>query len=230
MSIADKLATIAANEQRVYDAGKEAQEQAFWDAYQDGGNRVTYANAFSGDGWANAIFKPRYNMAPNSAYMMFRFCTIQGDLVNILQELGVTIDFSNSTNFGYTFSYAMGITRIGIINTTSSNSLSSTFQYARALKTIDKLVLRTKGDQTFSSVFDSDGSLQNITIEGVIGNNISFGDSPLLTHDSLVNIISCLQDITGTSNTRTLTLGATNLAKLTDTEKAVATGKGWTLA
>lgn len=29
---------------------------------------------------------------------------------------------------------------------------------------------------------------------------------------------------------KTLTLGATNLAKLTDEQKAVATNKGWTLA
>jgi hypothetical protein len=32
------------------------------------------------------------------------------------------------------------------------------------------------------------------------------------------------------TTTKTLTLGATNLAKLTDEEKAIATNKGWTLA
>jgi hypothetical protein len=33
-----------------------------------------------------------------------------------------------------------------------------------------------------------------------------------------------------TGETKTLTLGATNLAKLTNEEKAIATQKGWTLA
>jgi hypothetical protein len=32
------------------------------------------------------------------------------------------------------------------------------------------------------------------------------------------------------TTTKTLTLGSTNLAKLTDEEKAIATNKGWTLA
>ena len=53
-----------------------------------------------------------------------------------------------------------------------------------------------------------------------------------LTHDSLMSIINCLKDYsdyTGTTNW-VCTLGATNLAKLTDAEKAIATENGWTLA
>lgn len=47
-----------------------------------------------------------------------------------------------------------------------------------------------------------------------------------LTHDSLMNVINGLVEVSG----QTLTLGSANLAKLTDEEKAIATGKGWTLA
>lgn len=230
MSVADKLATIAANEQRVYDAGKEAQEQAFWDAYQNKGKRTDYQNAFAGNGWTNETFKPRYNIAPRYLYCTFRGTGLSGDLVTLLQGLGVTLDSSNATDLGFMFTYAAKITRVGAINTTSSGGLTYLFNGMTLLVTIDKLILRPAGDQTFNSTFGSCNALQDITIEGVIGNDISFGNSPLLTHDSLINIISCLQDITGTANTRTLTLGATNLAKLTDAEKAVATGKGWTLA
>ena len=39
--------------------------------------------------------------------------------------------------------------------------------------------------------------------------------------------INGLQTVT---STRTLTLGETNLAKLTEAEKQIATDKGWTLA
>ena len=40
-------------------------------------------------------------------------------------------------------------------------------------------------------------------------------------------VINGLQTVT---TTQKLTLGATNLAKLTDGEKKIATDKGWTLA
>ena len=48
-----------------------------------------------------------------------------------------------------------------------------------------------------------------------------------LTHDSLMVVINGLQTVT---TTQTLTLGSTNLAKLTEAEKKIATDKGWTLA
>ena len=52
-------------------------------------------------------------------------------------------------------------------------------------------------------------------------------DSTKLTHDSLMVVINGLQTVT---TTQTLTIGATNLAKLSDEDKKVATDKGWTLA
>ena len=48
-----------------------------------------------------------------------------------------------------------------------------------------------------------------------------------LTHDSLMVFINGLQTVT---NTQKLTLGSTNLAKLTEADKKIATDKGWTLA
>ena len=88
-----------------------------------------------------------------------------------------------------------------------------------------------------------DGFGQNATIMGncfynckalttITGNpnfKVSFNllSSTELTHDSLMVIINGLQTVT---ETQTLTLGSTNLAKLTDAEKKVATDKGWTLA
>ena len=49
-----------------------------------------------------------------------------------------------------------------------------------------------------------------------------------LTHESLLNVINKASDVT--ASPATLTLGSTNLAKLTDEEKGIATAKGWTLA
>jgi hypothetical protein len=57
--------------------------------------------------------------------------------------------------------------------------------------------------------------------------SISFSSSSKLTHDSLMSIINNLATVT---SKQTLTIGATNKAKLTDDEIAVATEKGWTVA
>lgn len=53
-----------------------------------------------------------------------------------------------------------------------------------------------------------------------------------LTHDSLMVFVNGLQSITNPveGSTFTFLMGSTNLAKLTDEEKKVATDKGWTLA
>ena len=52
-----------------------------------------------------------------------------------------------------------------------------------------------------------------------------------LEHSSLLLIINGLYDYVGagSSGTRYIKLGATNLAKLSDEDKAIATNKGWTI-
>lgn len=50
-----------------------------------------------------------------------------------------------------------------------------------------------------------------------------------LTHDSMVAMIGNLYDFTG-AETHRLSLGSTNLARLSEEEKAVAAAKNWTLA
>ena len=67
------------------------------------------------------------------------------------------------------------------------------------------------------------------TITGNPNFKVSLNLSPCskLTHDSIMVIINGLQTVT---TTQTLTLGSTNLAKLTEADKKIATDKGWTLA
>ena len=57
--------------------------------------------------------------------------------------------------------------------------------------------------------------------------NLDLSRCPL-THDSIMNVINKAADVT--ASPVTLTLGSDNLTKLSDEEKAIATGKGWTLA
>ena len=54
---------------------------------------------------------------------------------------------------------------------------------------------------------------------------------PLLTHESLMNIINGLYDIkTAGVKPQQLILGSTNLAKLTSEEIAIATNKGFSVS
>ena len=79
-------------------------------------------------------------------------------------------------------------------------------------------------------IFYSCKGLTNVTLSGTLNcNNLSFSASTALTVDSMVNIISVLVDRTDQSS-YTLNLGSTNLAKLTDEQKAVATNKNWVLS
>ena len=63
----------------------------------------------------------------------------------------------------------------------------------------------------------------------IINMKLSFklDNSTMLTTNELVKI---LNNLATAESKQTLTLGSTNLAKLTDEQKAIATNKGWTLA
>ena len=57
--------------------------------------------------------------------------------------------------------------------------------------------------------------------------SFSISSSTKFTREALVEILNNLASVT---STKVLTMGATNLAKLTDEDKLIATNKGWTLA
>jgi len=56
--------------------------------------------------------------------------------------------------------------------------------------------------------------------------NLSVSDK--LTKECIINILNNLKDLTDVDS-KTLTLGETNLTKLTDEEKLIATNKNWIL-
>lgn len=93
MSIAEKLTTIAENEPRVYEAGKNAEWNAFWDAYQNYGQRVQYPNAFYL--WDDICFKPKYLIRFGSAVSSndtFSYSSITEIPVDIIVEEGFNLN------------------------------------------------------------------------------------------------------------------------------------------
>lgn len=181
--------------------GKQSQYDEFWDSYQDFGNRMHYGQAFGGKGWNKNTFKPKYDIKPKiSSTHMFRDGLEDipnGDLVEYLANLNppIQLDFSQCTSFIETFYYTT-IKRVGVIDTRSANSVNGTFGHmsVKGLETIDLLILRDDGSQTFTATtFTGANNLKNITIQGVIGQpNITLKDFKLLTKASIKSFIDAL--------------------------------------
>ena len=231
------LDDMATDIPKVYDAGKKSQYDEFWDCLQFSGNRRDYVGTFSGRGWNEENFKPKYDIKPIKASYMFLNDYEWGssnyngikDLPACLERAGVTLDFSRCTSLTGVWSFSC-VEHIGVVDTRKAR-LDQTFYYSGNLHTIDEIILLEDGSQTFTNApFGGCTALANVTFTGCIGQNISFSGSPALTFDSLMNIINALKDYSGTSTTKTLTLHADAKAKLSDSDKAIATQKGWTIA
>ena len=166
----------------VYEAGKKAEWDAFWDAYQENGNRTLYEAAFMRQFWNGANFKPKYDIRPNGAApnMFAQFggsCNSATDgkpaydIAQILEDCGVILDTSKVINFA-NFFYHSSISRVPEINVTSATTvLTGLFALARKLLKIDKFVLKEDGSNIFNNTFQGNISLTDITIEGTIGAN-----------------------------------------------------------
>ena len=212
-----------------YADGEKAEHARFWDVYQQNGNRTDYQTSFSGEGWTAESFRPKYNIAPQSAYMMFRNSRIEVDLPALLTSLGVTMNTSKCINFQYAF-FGSRFTRLGEINVTGIGAavpLSNTFESCSYLHTIDKVVC-VEQNRFAANTFASCKVLENITFDGTIGASISFAQSPALSADSVQSIIDALKDLTG-QTAQTLTFHATVGGNLTDEQKTAITAKNWTL-
>ena len=81
--------------------------------------------------------------------------------------------------------------------------------------------------ETIGTCFANCKALTTITGNPNFKASLNLASCTKLTHDSIMVVINGLQTVT---TTQKLTLGSTNLAKLTEADKKIATDKGWTLA
>ena len=135
------------------------------------------------------------------------------------------LDTSNVTNMSIMFAYCYELTAIPQLDTSNVTNMSSMFTGCSELTAIPQL--DTSNVTNMYDMFSYCSKLEAIHMTN-INANLSISASTLFTREALVEIIGNLK--AQTSGSKTLTMGSTNLAKLTDEDKAVATGKGWTLA
>ena len=231
----DGTETYAAAVKRVYAKGKADELDAFWDAWQDGGNRTDYDHGFAG--WtANmaAFLKPKYDIHPTYAYMMFGKNKAITDLVEWCEDCGITLDFSNCTSLSYLL-LSSTISRVGVIDAKKVYGLGSFLSGNNYLTTVDKVIMSSDGLQKFNTDSFSALNLENITFDGVIGNNIWFHRCTKLTTASLLSILTALTKDSAKASGKTITLATAHKAKIeADTactaQLNAAIAAGWTVA
>ena len=245
MSIADKLTTIAENVSKVYqagydkgvaeggdeavfqqgyEAGKTAEWNAMWDAIQRGGMKAQYKACFQGEYWTKDTFKPKYNIVPSEADNMFSDSFSNEpepvDLTEILNNAGVTLDFSQATSIMTAF-YKANIKRLPVLNFTSITNINATFRFCK-VETIDGLILKDDGTNVFNITFASCEKLREIAfIQGVIGNNIAFDNSSFLSKQTIIRVINALS---GTTTGKACTFNKSAVNNAFETAEGLADG------
>lgn len=143
----------------------------------------------------------------NNMYKMFRECSS----ITEIPEL----DTSNVASMQDMFFKCTSLATVPMLDASNVSNIRDIFNNCSSLVTL--------------------GGLKNLGmsyptnwIENVSEATLNLSDSPLLTHDSLMNVINNLYDIKSKGvKPQTLQLGDTNKAKLTAEEIAIATNKGW---
>lgn len=108
-------------------------------------------------------------------------------------------------------------------NTDNVNNLSYMLSECYCLKSVPAINMTNVTDA--NKMLEKCSSLEQLHMKN-IGCNLDISASTKFTAEALVEVMNNLKTLPG----KTLTMGAANLAKLTDEQKAIATGKGWTLA
>ena len=171
--------------------GMQAEYDRFWDIYQRCGTRTNYYGGFMGTGWNTLTELPKYGAQPKYAYMMFGYGSYNMDLDDIFTNRGLTLDFSQCTNFNYCFQ-SSNITAIGTIDMSSAIEQNSVFA-SPYLKTIRNLI--PPAIAFTATAFNE--ALENLTIGGAITKNINLSQCSKLTAASVQSVLDHLGDLTG---------------------------------
>lgn len=105
----------------VYDEGKKAEYDRFWNSYQSNGEIKSYSYAFCGNCWTDETLNPKYTpLKATATTQMFRFCA-----ATVLPS----IDFNDCLNLDQTYYYAREAVTIGtvILKDDGTNTFNNAF-------------------------------------------------------------------------------------------------------
>ena len=165
--------------------------------------------------------------------MLFQFAAIPELIIDGWDFSGISV----ATNFLGNCNGCYGLKKLIFRNCTApsstindSSAASVYFRYNYILEYLDVSFVDMSifsGTTTHQNSFRDIHCLVDFYPPKNISKSFVLTNDNNLSHDSLVRVIDNLKTVT---STQTLTIGTYNLSKLSDAEKAVATGKGWTLA
>ena len=146
------------------------------------------------------------------------------------------LDTSNVTDMVYMFSICKSLTSIPQLVTSNVTNMSSMFYGCFKLESLP--LLDTSNVTNINTIFGYSSIITLTDLGGFKNLKIDWNDNgglyrlPNLTYQSIMNVINNLYDFRGngdSTTTRTLQIHSNAMAMLTDEDKALATGKGWTL-
>ena len=200
--------------------------------------QMTYLTSLNLTGWDTS----------NVTDMSFMFA-----MVSQYDPLDLTpLNTSKVTNMSFMFYSSYNLQTLDFSNFDTSNvtNMSSMFYYLQKLTTLDISSFDCSKVINAGSMFSQVTALTDLIFMNNYGKGftqksanysyyaMSLSNSTKLTHDSLMDVINKLYDLNltydvsngSTLYTQKLTLGSTNVAKLTAEEIAIATNKGWTVS
>lgn len=195
----------------------------FWDKVSKGMDRYHFA----GDGWNVNTFYPqgRFTCASGNPQYLFAYHNRRHEPYDFAQRIadcGAEFVFTGASKIDYGF-FCANVTTLPALDFSNMTKLTGTFSGCSVLHTIGQITLGAATE--YSQVFSGCTALENLTISGTIGQNgFNVSECPL-SPQSLQSILSALKPGAG----KTLTLGAENLAKLSQAELDAAAEAGWSL-
>ena len=204
---------------------------SYYDNRNDLVAKLKYSDTANGKNFSNMFYNctaltsiPQLDTSNGTDFSgMFNGCSA---LTTIPQ-----VDTSNGKNFSFMFYNCTALTSIPQLDTSNGTDFSGMFNSCTALTTIPLLNISNVSGTSWSNMFYNCTALENVTFEGTIpvrGNMSVFSYSNKLTVKSLMSFINALTNMSDTA-TYTITIGSTNLAKLTEEQIQIATDKRITL-
>ena len=139
-------------------------------------------------------------------------------------ETAPEMNTSNVTDMSKMFYSCNKLTTVPLYDTSKVTNMQEMFYFDTSLETVPAFDCTNVTNMQY--IFTSCRNLKSILMTN-IGTNLDISASTRFERADLVTILNNLKTVT---TTKTLKVGATNLAKLTDEDKLIATNKGWTLA
>jgi hypothetical protein len=199
---------------------------ALADFFQRSGTSEDYTYAFYN--CPASVFFPKQNIVVAYGNSMFAYFNSGRsepvDLAARFEECGVSLDTSNAGNLGSLFKKANVSTTPPF---TANSNMSSTFTNCTALHTIGKIHVPNQYISLYN-IWYGCSALVNISFGGVIGTDVDFKHSTLLSTASIENIIEHLSDSV-TGKTLTFSKTAVDNAFATSNNAEGSTTQEWAM-